>query len=114
MQLKLIFIQKDVLALVFSWHLFETFNNNFLKDLCYKKRGSWLCIKTGIKERETECGERGEWGECYIPENVAKYCGKYPQIFRGILSFPGNVLKYLGKCSQAFQQMSSSILGRFF
>ena len=45
MQLKLIFIQKEALALVFSWHLFEIFNNNFLKDLCYKKRGSRLCIK---------------------------------------------------------------------
>ena len=37
-----------------------------------------LCIKQGIQERgtECECGERWEWGECYIPENVAKHSGK--------------------------------------
>ena len=29
-----------------------------------------LCIKPGIQERGTECGESGEWGECYIPGNI--------------------------------------------
>ena len=32
MQLKPIFIQKEVLALVFSWQLFEIFNGNFFKE----------------------------------------------------------------------------------
>ena len=41
MQLNPIFIQKEVLALVFSWQLSDIFNNNFLKRKkthCYKKR----------------------------------------------------------------------------
>ena len=48
MQLKPIFIQKEVPALVFSWQLSEIFNNNFFKERkkallwekkhCYKKR----------------------------------------------------------------------------
>ena len=47
MQLKPIFIQKEVPALVFSWQLSEIFNNNFFKERkkallwekkhCYKK-----------------------------------------------------------------------------
>ena len=32
-----------------------------------------LCVKPGIQERGTECGQRGEWGECCIPGNVAKH-----------------------------------------
>ena len=43
-----------------------------------------ICIKPGIQERGTECRERGEWRECYIPENVAKYSGEYRQTFRGM------------------------------
>ena len=49
MQLKPIFIQKEVLALLFSWQLSEIFNDNFFKERkkallwekkhCYKKRG---------------------------------------------------------------------------
>ena len=49
MQLKPIFIQKEVSALVLSWQLPEIFNNNFFKEKkkhfykkkkhCYKKRG---------------------------------------------------------------------------
>ena len=35
----------------------------------------WLCIKPGIQEQGTECGERGECGECYISGNVAKHSG---------------------------------------
>ena len=35
-----------------------------------------LGIKPGIQEQGTECGERGEWGECYIPGNVAKHSGE--------------------------------------
>ena len=41
MQLKPIFIQKEVPALVFSWQLSEFFNNNFFKETrkhCYEKR----------------------------------------------------------------------------
>ena len=56
MQLKLIFIQKEVPALVFSWQLSEIFNNNFFKERkkallwekkhCYKKRGSDIYRKS--------------------------------------------------------------------
>ena len=56
MQLKPIFIQKEVPALVFSWQLSEIFNNNFFKERkkallwekkhCYKKRGSGLYRKS--------------------------------------------------------------------
>ena len=37
LQLKPIFIQKQVPALVFFWQLSEFFNNNFFKKHCYKK-----------------------------------------------------------------------------
>ena len=43
----------------------------------------WLCIKPGIQERGTDCGERGEWGECYIPGYVLKYSGECPIYFDG-------------------------------
>ena len=56
MQLKPIFIQKEVLALVFSWQLSEIFNNNFFKERkkallwekkhCYKKCGSDIYRKS--------------------------------------------------------------------
>ena len=56
MQLKPIFIQKEVPALVFSWQLSEIFNNNFFKERkkallwekkhCYKKRGSDIYRKS--------------------------------------------------------------------
>ena len=42
-----------------------------------------LCIKPGIQEQGTECGERGEWGECYIQGNVAKNSGECRKKFRG-------------------------------
>ena len=82
-----------------------------------------LCIKPGIQERGTECGERREWGECYIPENVAKHSGKCcktfrrmspkcPQTFRGmLLNIPGFVTKHSGECRQTFQGMSPNIPG---
>ena len=67
------------------------------------------CIKPGIQERGTE---RGEWGECYIPGNVAKHSGKCPQTFRGMSpNIPGNVLKYSGECRQTFRRMSQNIPG---
>ena len=37
-QLKPIFIQNEVPALMFSWQLSEIFNNNFLKEQCCKKK----------------------------------------------------------------------------
>ena len=55
MQLKRIFIQKEVSALVFSWQLSEIFNNLFKerkkallweKKYCYKKRGSEIYPKS--------------------------------------------------------------------
>ena len=38
LQLKPIFIQKVVSALVFSWQLSEIFNSNIFKEHCYKKK----------------------------------------------------------------------------
>ena len=85
-----------------------------------------VCIKQRIRERETECGERREWGECYIPgkvlnilRNVAKHPGECPQTFQGMPSnILGNVAKHSGECCQtfwecrqAFRRMSSNILG---
>ena len=65
-----------------------------------------MCIKPGIQERGTECGERGEWGNVVfrgmspnISVNVAKHSG------------PGNVAKYSGECRQTFQGISSNIPG---
>ena len=60
---------------------------------------------SGIQERGTECRERREWGECYIPGNVAKHSGYFakhsrecPQTFWGMLpNIPGNVLKHSGQ-----------------
>ena len=53
-------------------------NGNNLENRKHVKR-DWLCIKPGIQERGTE------WGECYIPGNVAKHSGEFPQTFRGML-----------------------------
>ena len=69
-----------------------------------------------------ECGERGEWGECYIPGNVAKHSGECPQTFRGMSSnipgmssnILGNVAKYSGECPQTFRGMSQNIPGNVF
>ena len=56
--------------------------------------------------------ERGEWGECYIPGNVAKHSGECPQTFRGMWpNIPGNVLKHSGECRQTFLGVSSNIPG---
>ena len=55
---------------------------------------SKLCIKPGIQERGTECGERGE---CYIPGNVVKCSRECPQTFREMSpNIPGNVPKHSG------------------
>ena len=86
-----------------------------------------LCIKTGIQERGTECGERGEWGgmlysgECHqtfrgmspnILGNVAKYSGECRKTFRGMSSnIPGNVAKHSGECPQIFRGMSPNLPG---
>ena len=78
-----------------------------------------LCIKPGIQERGTECGEPGKWGECYVPGNVLKHSGKCLQTFRGcpqtfqVLSsnIPGNVAKHSGEFSRTFRGMLSNILG---
>ena len=70
----------------------------------------WLCIKTGIRERGKECGEREEWRECYIRGNVAKHSGECPQTFRGMSSnIPGNVAKHSRECPQTFRGMSPNI-----
>ena len=67
----------------------------------------WLCIKPRIQEQGTECGERGEWGECYIAGNVAKHFGGCHQTFRKISSnIPGNVLKHSGERRQKFRGIS--------
>ena len=86
-----------------------------------------LCIKTGIQEQVTECGEHGEWGgvlysgECgqtfrgmspNIPGNVAKHSGECPQTFQGMSpNIPGNVAKYSGERRKTFRGMSPNIPG---
>ena len=68
-----------------------------------------LCIKLGIQERGTECGE---WGECYIPVDVPKHPGECRQIFRRMSSIiPGNVTKHSGECPQIFRGISPNIPG---
>ena len=53
-----------------------------------------------------------EWGECYIPGNVAKHFGKCPQTFRGISpDIPGNVVKHSGEYHQTFRGISPNIPG---
>ena len=59
----------------------------------FKQGDSRLCTKLGIQERGTECGELGEWVECYIV---------------------GSVLKYSGECRETFRGMSPNIMGNFF
>ena len=76
----------------------------------------WLCVKPGMQERGTECGVREEWGECYIPGNVAKHSEECHQTFRGMPSnIPenvtkhcGNVLKHSGECHQTDEFLSRS------
>ena len=76
-----------------------------------------LCIKPGIQERVTECGKRGEQGECYIPgcyipENVAKYSGECLQTSWGMsLNIPGNLVKHSVECPQIFREISPNIPG---
>ena len=97
-----------------------------------------LCIKPGIQEQGTECGEGGEWGQCYIPRNVTKLSGECHKRFRGMLPnipgniairlcikpgiqergtecgecyTPGNVLKHSGEYPQTFRGMSQKIPG---
>ena len=71
-----------------------------------------LCIKPIIQERGTECGERREWGECYIPGNVTKHSGECSQTFRGMSpNILGNIAKHSGECPQIFRGMSPNIPG---
>ena len=44
---------------------------------CFKYK--WLCIKPGIHGILRECTEHGEWGEYFIPGNVAEHSGEYLQ-----------------------------------
>ena len=70
-----------------------------------------LCIKTGIQEQGTEYGERGEWWECYILMNVAKYPRECRQTFRRISpNIPENVAKHSREFCQTFREMSPDIL----
>ena len=51
-------------------------------------------------------------GECYIPGNIAKHSGEYPQTFRGMSpNILENVVKYSGGCLQTFRGMSPNIPG---
>ena len=78
-----------------------------------------LCIRPGIQERGTECGEREEQGQCYIPGNVAKHSGNVlkhsgecRQTFWGMSpNIPGNIAKYSRECRQIFRGMSPNIPG---
>ena len=67
-----------------------------------------LCINPGIQEQEMECRE---WGECYIPGNVAKHSVECTQTFRGISSnIRGNVAKHSGECRQHSGECSQNVL----
>ena len=67
------------------------------------------CIKPGIQERGTECRERREWGESYIPKNVAKHSGECPQTFWAMPSnIPGNV-KHSNECHQTFRGLQPNL-----
>ena len=74
---------------------------------------AWLCIKPGIQERGTECGERGKWGGIlYSGECLQTFCemlpnilGEYSQTVRE------NLLKHSGECRQTFQGLSANIPG---
>ena len=64
------------------------------------------------RKTETECWERGEWGQCYISGNVAKYSGESRKTFRGISpNILVNVAKHFMEYPQTFSGMSSNILG---
>ena len=106
---------------------FCTFLSGCFRKLQNHTPVSRLCLKTVIQERGTE------WGECYIPGNVAKHFGECPQTIRGMSSnisgmsskhagecrktfwgmspnIPGNVVKHAGECRQTFWGMSPNIL----
>ena len=63
-----------------SRHTFDLFHIMSL-EVSIKDR---LCIKAGIPERGTECGERREWGGYYIPGNVPKHSRECRQTFQGM------------------------------
>ena len=105
--------KSGVLSLFYFFEIYLRIDKTcviFLKLLLIFPTRKWLCVKTGIQERGTECGERGEWGECYFPGNVTKHSGEYPQTFRGMSpNIPGNVLKHSRECPQTFRGMTPNI-----
>ena len=101
-------------------HRFANFRSNCFDVLSNVKDVSniWLCIKPETQEWETECGERGEWGNVIfrgmfnlnILGNVAKYFGECSPTFQGVLpNILGNVLKHSRESPQTFRGMSSNI-----
>ena len=65
-----------------------------------------------MQERGTECGERRECGECYIPGNVVKHSWEFHQTFRGMSpNIPGNDIKRSRECNQTFRGMSPNVPG---
>ena len=64
-----------------------------------------------MQKRGTECGERGEQGECYILGNFAKHSEEFCQTIRrmspkipgNVTNISGNVVKYSGECRKKFQ-----------
>lgn len=72
------------------------------------------CIKSEVQERETQFGERGKWGQCYIRGNVTKNFGKCPQTFLAMSpNVLENVAKHSGECLQTFQEMLLNIPRNF-
>ena len=89
-------------------HSLRIFFKNCFNLFCHPR----LCIKTGIQEQGTECGIRGEWGQCYIPGNVTKHSGESPQKFQAMsLNILRNVDKHSGECPHTFWGMFSNIPG---
>ena len=55
----IIFIQKEVPALVFSWQLSKIFNNDFFKERCYKKKSSY-------KKRGSDIYRKSNYATFYL------------------------------------------------
>ena len=105
------FIKKRLQHRCFLLNIVKYLRTRIFKKIC----SCLLCIKSGIQERGTECGERGEYGECCltsnipgnvsnIPGNAIKHSGKRHEAFRGISpNIPGNVAKHFGEYPKKFR-----------
>ena len=63
MQFKSIFILKEIPARVFSWQLYEIFNNNFFKE---KKKGTIIRKKALFKKRGSDIHRKSNYASFYL------------------------------------------------